>query len=90
MRALGVPWGLPPTAPLRLPVWQAAATGELVGGLGVGVSGEGLTVGRAVIVTVLTGTATVGELELEHAQAIRPVTARAPTRSGFIVFGPFG
>jgi hypothetical protein len=28
--------------------------------------------------------------ELEHAQVIRPITAMAPIRSGFIVVGPFG
>jgi hypothetical protein len=64
-------------------VWQAAATGELVGALGVGVAGEWLTGGRAVTVTVLTGWAAVGELE--HAQLSRPITARVPIRSGFIV-----
>jgi hypothetical protein len=88
MRAFGVPWGLPPTEPLRFEVWQAAAAGELVGGLGVGLAGEWLADGRVVMVTVFSGTAAVGEFE--HAQAIRPVTARAPTRSGFIVFCPFG
>jgi len=55
----------------------------------VGVAGGWVTDGRAVMVTVLTGTAAVVG-ELEHAQAIRPVMARAPITSGFIVFVPFG
>lgn len=69
-------------------VWQAAATGELVGGLGLGVAGGWVADGRAVMVMVFTGTAAVGELE--HAQVISPITAAAPIRSGFIVVDPFG
>lgn len=76
-----MPWGVP-TDPFRFGVWHAAATGELVAGVGVAV-GDWLADGRTVIVTVLAGCAAVGELE--HAQLIKPITARVPIRSGFIV-----
>lgn len=75
-----MPCGVP-TDPFSLLVWQAAA-GELVAEVGAAV-GERLADGRTVIVTVFTGCAAVGELE--HAQLITPITARAPIRSGFIV-----
>jgi len=69
-------------------VWQAAAIGELVGELGLGVADGWVADGRDVTVMVFTGTAAVGELE--QAQVIRPITATAPIRSGFIVVDPFG
>jgi hypothetical protein len=56
----------------------------------LGVAGGWVADGRAVMVMVFTGTAAVGELELEHAQVIRPITTTAPIRSGFIVVDPFG
>ena len=94
--------------PFRFLVWQAAATGELVGALGVGVAAGcvagawvaggcvagawvaagWVAAGGAVMVMVFTGTAAVGELE--QAQVIRPITATAPIRNGFIVVDPFG
>jgi hypothetical protein len=77
------PWGVP-TDPARFGVWHAAATGELVAGVGAGI-GEWLTDGRRVMVTVLTGWAAVGGVE--HAQLSKPITARVPIRSGFIVDG---
>ena len=76
-----MPWGVP-TDPIRSLVWHAAATGELVAGVGAAV-GECLTDGRTVMVTVLTGWAAVGGVE--HAQPSKPIAARMPVRSGFIV-----